>query len=91
MNRFFRITGVFYPFSKGILKKKSLLQEVGKKKLKKNDDKNQLSSKWYYKKVLAALLFDRFALIDFPGHSALFCRAGASVSKSARIRGFQDE
>ena len=54
MNRFCRITGVFYPFSEGILKKKSLLQEVEKKKWKKIDDKNQLSSKWYYKKVLAA-------------------------------------
>ena len=67
MNRFCRITGVFYPFSEGILKKKSLLQKVEKKKWKKIDDKNQLSSKWYYKKVLAAKLFDRVALIDFPG------------------------
>ena len=28
------------------------MQEVEKKKLKKIDDKNQLSSKWYYKRVL---------------------------------------
>ena len=54
MNRFCRITGVFYPFSKGILKKKSLLQEVEKKFLRKFDDKNQFSSKWYYKRVLDA-------------------------------------
>lgn len=67
MDRICRITGVFYPFSKGILKKKSLLQAVEKKKLKKIDDKNQLSSKWYYKKVLDAKLFDRVDLIDFPG------------------------
>ena len=42
------------------------MQEVEKKKWKKIDDKNQLSSKWYYKKVLDAKLFDRVALIGFP-------------------------
>ena len=90
MNRFCRKTGVLSPFSKGILKKKSLLQEVRKKNLRKIDDNNQLFSKWYYKRVLAANKFDRFVLTDFPGHSVLFCRAGASVNKSAKIRWFQD-